>query len=300
MRSRSPPTSTQVRGHGRARRAAARDRVRAQGPVRHVRHAQHLRRRCALRRRSRARRRHIRRAAASRRRDHPRQSQSRRVRIRNSAQLVRRHVLQSVRHRAQPHGLELGIRLGRRREPRDLRDRRGNGRLDPQPGARRERRRHLSDTRAREPRRHDPSRHQHARRADLPHGRRCRARAAGGRGLRPEGRADRFQHRPLAAGAIRCVRARAAARRPHDRRRPRVHGQEPVHGDGPRDDRHRRSRRRRPRVARCTDRRSRPERRVVRRLCAPIRPAALPLAVHAAVTRALSRRRRGQARRETT
>ena len=140
------------------------------------------------------------------------------------------------------------------------------------------------------------ARHQHARRADLPHGRRRRARAAGDRRLRPEGRADRLQRRPLAA-ASRTMRTRASCsstaltigvvREYMDKSLFTEMDDETIDivdravGDLA--------------VARRANRRSRPERRVVRRLRAPVRPAALQQAVHAAVPRALSRRRRGQA-----
>ena len=110
-------------------------------------------------------------AAARRRRDHSRQGQHGRVRVGHAAQLVRRHVLQPLRHGAHPARLELGIRLRRGRQPRDVRDRRGVRLVDPRPGQRGEHRRHRGDRGAREPRRNDPDRHQHARRPDLPHGR---------------------------------------------------------------------------------------------------------------------------------
>ena len=81
------------------------------------------------------RRRDLRQAAARRRRDHPRQGQHGRVR-RRRAQLVRRHALQSLRHRAQPGRLERRLRLGGRGQSGDLRHRRGVRPVDPQPRAR--------------------------------------------------------------------------------------------------------------------------------------------------------------------
>ena len=65
------------------------------------------------------------RTSASGRRDHHCQVESRRIRLGHPAQLLRRHVLQSVRHRAQPARFELGFGLRGRRESRHVLDRRG-------------------------------------------------------------------------------------------------------------------------------------------------------------------------------
>ena len=136
-----------------------------QGSVRHLRPAHHLGCGCVLRQRSPAGRRHVRQAAARRGRDYSRQVEPRRIRLGHSAQLLRRHVLQSLRHRAQPVGLELGQRLLGRRESGDLRHRRGNRLVDSRPGARQQRGGPRSHAGTGEPRRHDRRRHSHARRA---------------------------------------------------------------------------------------------------------------------------------------
>ena len=107
------------------------------------------------------------RAPARRGRDHPREVESRRVRLGHSAQLVRRHVLQSVRHRAQSARIELGLGILGRRESRDLCDRRGNRLIDSWPGQRGEQRRHRGHPGTRESQGHGADRHQHARRSDL-------------------------------------------------------------------------------------------------------------------------------------
>ena len=119
---------------------------------------------------------------------------------------------------------------------------RRNRRVDPQPGARGERRRHRADPRAREPRRHDPSRHQHARRPDLPHRRGRREGAASHRRLRSEGRAHGVRVGRLPAQPYERFARELRLEGLTHRRRARVHGQDAVHGDGPRDDRHRRPR----------------------------------------------------------
>ena len=163
--------------------------------------------RCVLRERPPARRLDVRRAAARRRRDHPREGEPRRIRIGYSAQLVRRHVLQSLRHRAQSARLELRIRLRGWRESRHLRHRGGIRLFDPRTGERGQHRRHRSHTGAREPQGHGPVRHQHARRSYLPHRGRCRAHSRRDRGLRSERRAHRVQHRPHAEAVLRKLRA---------------------------------------------------------------------------------------------
>ena len=90
-----------------------------------------------------------------------------------------------------PGGSSAGSGSAVGRKPRDLCHCRGNGLVDPEPGVLEQQRRHLADAGAREPRRHDPAGHQHARRPDLPHGRGRRARSRRHRGLRSEGRASR-------------------------------------------------------------------------------------------------------------
>ena len=90
-------------------RSAARRRDGDQGSVRHLRPAHDVGRRRAVRERPAARRRDVRQAAARRRRDHPRQGQHGRVRDRWGAQLVRRNVLQSIRHRTRARDVERGI-----------------------------------------------------------------------------------------------------------------------------------------------------------------------------------------------
>ena len=86
------------------------------------------------------------RALARGRRDHSREVESRRIRVGRSAQLVRRHVLQSVRHRAQSARFELRFRFLGRRESRDVLDRRGDRFVDSRPGQRGE---HASASRRR-------------------------------------------------------------------------------------------------------------------------------------------------------
>ena len=111
------------------RRSAARRRHRDQGSVRHVRHAHDVRRGRRLRQRPAARRCNVREATARRGRDHPGEGEPCRVRGRRRAQFVRRHLLQPVRHRARARHVERRLGDSGRGEPRDVRNRRGNGRL---------------------------------------------------------------------------------------------------------------------------------------------------------------------------
>ena len=105
-----------VRAHRTAGRPASRRGDRHQGSVRHERHAHDVRRRRAVRERSAAGRRDVRGEAARRGRHHPGQGEPRGVRGGRRAQLVRRHVLQSVRHRARAGHVER--RIGQRPSPR--------------------------------------------------------------------------------------------------------------------------------------------------------------------------------------
>ncbi len=125
-----------------------------------------------------------------------------------AAQRVRRHRLQSLRHRAHAGRLERRERRVGVRQSRDLLDRRGDRHLDPHSRALHERRRAGADAGAGQPRRHDRRRHQHARRADLPHRRGRGARPDGDRGLRPEGSADGLQLGRTPAQPYETLRAR--------------------------------------------------------------------------------------------
>ena len=173
-----------VRANGQARRSAARRGVVDQGSVRHVRHAHHRGRGCVLCERSSAGRRDVREAAARGRRHHSREIQSRRVRVAHGTQLVRRHVLQSVRHAALSGRVERRIGFVGRCESRDLRDCRGDRRIDSHAVTTQQLGRHRADAGAGESRRHDRRGPEYAHRPDLPHRRGRRARARCHRGLR--------------------------------------------------------------------------------------------------------------------
>ena len=117
---------------------------------------------------------------------------------------------------------ELGIGLVGRGESRDVLDRRRDRLVDARSCTREQRGRHRADAGAHQPRRHDPERHQHPRRADLSHGRGCRARIGCVRGLRSERRAHGFQHRPQTETALPRIRDREAPERRAHRRRTRA------------------------------------------------------------------------------
>ena len=108
----------------------------------------------------------------------------------------------------EPARLELGIRLVGRRQSGHLRDRRGDPASSIRGPAGAASAVGIAPTQELVSR--DGMiqvRHQHARRSDLPHGGGCRAGAGRDRGLRPEGRAHRVQHRPHADAAVRELRA---------------------------------------------------------------------------------------------
>ncbi len=132
---------------------------------------------------------------ARRRRHHPGQGQRR---VGHLAQPVRRHQLQSLRHRALGRHVEQRIGHVGGRQPGDLRDCRGDRRLDPPPDQEQQRRRSGADAGTGEPQRDVRRRLQHAHRPDLPHGEGRRHGARRDRRLRPEGRAHRLQRRPHA------------------------------------------------------------------------------------------------------
>ena len=117
---------------------------------------------------------------------------------RRRAQLVRRDVLQSVRHRARARHVERRLGDLRGRQPRDLRDRRGNRRVDSLAGGGQQPRRPRADAGTGEPRRHDGRGLEHAHRSDLPHRAGRREDPRRHRRLRSEGRDDRVQRRPQA------------------------------------------------------------------------------------------------------
>ena len=133
-----------------------------------------------------ASRRHVRHAPARRRRHHHRQGECRQ---RDLAQPLRRSQLQPVRHRALSRHVEQRLRIVGRRQPGDLRDCRGNRRLNSAPDEEQRRRRPGADTGARQPQRHVRRRLQHARRSDLPHGEGRGESARRHRRLRSQGRA---------------------------------------------------------------------------------------------------------------
>ena len=281
-----------------ARRPAARRRDRDQGPVRHLRHAHDLGRRRVLGERPPAGRRHVRPATARRRRDHPRQGQHGRVRAAaHGAQLVRRHDLQRLRHRARPGRLER--RLGASRWPRTSSPARSARRPAPRSraGAKDNNIVGLAPTRELvSARRHDPARPQHPRRSDLPdrggHGQDPRRL----RRLRPEGRADGVQH------------AAASRSRPYDRRTRGAGGSTASASASSASTWTRRCSRtptsraidivdrgdRRPARARRDDRRPGPGRRAVPELRRPLRAEVAQPAVHRRSSRRCSRRRAGE------
>ena len=105
---------------GRLQRAAARHSVRHQGSVRYLRHAHDQRCGGELRQRPAAARRRGGGAAAQGRRDHPRQGQHGRIRLRRP-QHLRRHHLQSLRHQPQRRPLERRLGRGGRGQSGDVR-----------------------------------------------------------------------------------------------------------------------------------------------------------------------------------
>ena len=200
--------------------------------------------------------------------------------------------------RAQPERIELGIGLGGRGEPRDVRDRRRNRLLDPRPGARRNA---VGISPTQELVSRDgmiQARHQHARRADLPHGRGRGARSRAYRRLRSEGRAHGLQRRPQAPAAV-CdaspTRSSSTGlrigvvREYMDKSLFTKTDQQTIDLVDAASATSRSSARRSSIPA--------PARLSVRRLPAEIRPAARQQAVHAAVSRTFFRRRRRQAER---
>ena len=158
-------------------------------------------------------------------RDHPRQGQPGRVRVGRRAQLVRRHVLQPVRHRALARRVErrLGLGVAANLVTCAIAEETGSSIRGP---ARREQRgRHRADAGAREPRRHDPARHQHARRArSAARSRTPRESSSVIAGYDPKDELTAFSVGRLPTQPYETLRARSAARRPAHRRRARVHG----------------------------------------------------------------------------
>jgi hypothetical protein len=88
---------------------------------------------------------------------------------RRRAQRVRRNILQSVRHRTRAGHVERGLGHVGGGESGDLRDRRGNGRVDPLAGRGQQHCRPGPDAGTGEPRRHDGGRPEHTHRAGLPY-----------------------------------------------------------------------------------------------------------------------------------
>ena len=142
---------------------------------------------CRLRERSSAARRHLRQAPAGRGCDHHRQGESRRNGDAELAQLLRRALLQSLRHGTQSRHLQRRLRIIGCRKPGDVLHRRGNRRIHPSPRQEQQHRGTRADAGAGQSRRHDRRGVEYARGTAVPHGQGCRPRARGHRRLRSQG-----------------------------------------------------------------------------------------------------------------